>query len=403
MKTKAAKRNTRQGIDPIKGSSLAFFAATLVFLLTYSAAAAPIPLYSIYQQSIGISDTVVSLTMFTNLVGVMASLAFAGSISDAIGRKPVVIFGLICGILGSIMFLTLANPAMLLFARFVQGLGNGVAMSAVAAYVVDAAGERYGRYTAMVASAAPYLGLGIGSVISGIVTTFGLNPAIAFACLTIVLVIGLAIVAISPESIVDRKPLKGSLSLPIHIPTQARKVFPLVAIAYSGAWLMGVYYQSFSALVATNSFLATGTLIGAFILILANAPNMFGGGIEVRLPQEKSLSIGGIAFIASTILCCITMWLHFLPGFLLATAMYSLSNGVTLSACMREMINGSGGSSSASAISALNMVAYISCTLISMVQSALIAPLGLLGTLVATTAICSICLIISMILFARRR
>lgn len=365
--------------------------ASFAILILYAAASAPIPLYSIYQHSLGISDAVVAVTTATNMVGVMTSLFFAGSLSDVFGRKPVTIAGLACGIMGCIMFCLLNGPVLLLIARFVQGLGNGVAMSAISAYAVDAGGQRYSKFTNVVITAGAYLGMALGSVVSGSVTTFGFDPVIAFACLGVVQVTCVVLVLFGTETNVEKMPLRQAFSKPLYVPPLARRVFPCAALAYIGTWCMGVYYMSFSALIATDIFGDGGTLLGAFILILSMFPNAFGGAIETKLPQEKSILIGVGAFALSCVASCAFLYMGMLIPYLISVALYALAVGAALAAAMRIVLEASEPASRASTISAVNMSAYVGCTIASFAYSATVSFLGITGVMLFATVICVVC------------
>ena len=71
------------GIDP-QQAKRGFVIASASMLAVFAAGAAPIPLYSVYQQTIGLTDLQINATMFLYLLGIMAVLLFAGRLSDAL-------------------------------------------------------------------------------------------------------------------------------------------------------------------------------------------------------------------------------------------------------------------------------------------------------------------------------
>ena len=58
-----------------------FFVAALAYFVIFSASAVPIPLYSEYKLTIGLTDADISVAMATYLLGVLGILFFAGRIS----------------------------------------------------------------------------------------------------------------------------------------------------------------------------------------------------------------------------------------------------------------------------------------------------------------------------------
>lgn len=78
--------------------------AAIAMMATFAAAALPIPLYADYQATLGLTDSDVSLTTVYYLAGVLVVLFMGGSLSDALGRKPMVAASLAFGALGCALF-----------------------------------------------------------------------------------------------------------------------------------------------------------------------------------------------------------------------------------------------------------------------------------------------------------
>ena len=80
---------------------------TVALVTVFAAASAPIPLYATWQQQLGLSASDVSMTIVMYLFGVLSVLFFAGSLSDASGRRPTVGAALACGVAGCLLFIGL--------------------------------------------------------------------------------------------------------------------------------------------------------------------------------------------------------------------------------------------------------------------------------------------------------
>lgn len=83
--------------------------AAVAMMATFAAAALPIPLYADYQATLGLTDSDVSLTTVYYLAGVLVVLFMGGSLSDALGRKPMVAASLAFGALGCAVFAVAAG------------------------------------------------------------------------------------------------------------------------------------------------------------------------------------------------------------------------------------------------------------------------------------------------------
>jgi MFS family permease len=83
------------------------------------------PLIPLYQERDGFGDTVVALFMICYVVALVPSMLTLGQLSDRIGRKPVLIGGLL--VLGAAQAYLALEPSLagLLVARGLQGLAMG--------------------------------------------------------------------------------------------------------------------------------------------------------------------------------------------------------------------------------------------------------------------------------------
>ena len=70
----------------------------------------------------------VQLSMALYLFGITLSLFFYGPISDALGRRPPLIVGLIIMLIGTLVCLFSTSITLLLLGRFIQGVGVGAGM-----------------------------------------------------------------------------------------------------------------------------------------------------------------------------------------------------------------------------------------------------------------------------------
>ena len=96
-----------------------------------------VPMLPAIGKAFSTSDSWVGATISINLVSLGLSGLYYGKLSDRIGRRPVVIGGLIIFTLASFACGFSTNIIQLLIARFFQGIGGGVAFSVGIAVVRD--------------------------------------------------------------------------------------------------------------------------------------------------------------------------------------------------------------------------------------------------------------------------
>lgn len=181
-----------------------------------------IPLLPLYIQQQGAGGTLVGL--FSSLYALTQALAgpMLGGLSDRIGRKPVLL-GCLAGTGLSYLLLGLADSLeMLVLALLLDSLTGGN-MSIAQAYVADRAAPAERTRAFGLLNVAFGVGLMVGPVIGGTLSTFGLGvPALVAA--------GLA----------GANLLFGVLRLPESLPPERRQATPLVALnpisQLIGAW-----------------------------------------------------------------------------------------------------------------------------------------------------------------------
>lgn len=388
-KSAASKRASVEDVLHMRKLSdrVGFVVATAGFLLLFAASAAPVPLYSLYQASAGLTDSDISLTMFTYLLGVVPMLMFAGTLSDAVGRRPLTMVALTLGGLGCVLFLNVANATTLLFARFVQGIACGLAMGPVSAYVVDLAGRERDMLARTIVGCGSMVGITLGSITMGLITSITPHFSLVYCVIAVLLAINAVIIVLMPETALKAHiPIRTMLRAGVSVPKSVRGVFPIAAVAYISTWSFGTFFQSFSAPVALIAFNDNGTVLAAIVLSLAMSPSAFAAPLEARIPQRISLRVGMTLFLISAVGLCLFMHLGALVPFLAFEALFSVAMGICLSASLRLLFAASAGESSTTIVSSINLAAYAGCTVMSIATSALVAAIPLIGVLIALTA-----------------
>ena len=138
----------------------------MVFFL--AASSAPAPLYALYQSRWGFSSITVSTIFGVYALAVLAALLTVGSLSDHVGRRPVLLAALATQSVVMVLFVVADRVGMLLVARVAQGLATGGAIGAIGAGLVDLDRER-----GTVANAvAPATGTAVGALLSGLLVQF---------------------------------------------------------------------------------------------------------------------------------------------------------------------------------------------------------------------------------------
>ena len=344
---------------------------TVALVTVFAAASAPIPLYATWQQQLGISASDVSMTIVMYLFGVLTVLFFAGSLSDASGRRPTVGAALACGVAGCLLFMGLSNGPMLQLARFVQGVSCALSMSATSAFVIDCTSERHRTFGMTIASTGYLIGLTVGSLGIGFFATVSTAYWQVFAVFAIIMLITMLALPFTPETVHNRITLKKAIKPMTHVPAHLRGLLPIVAGGYISTWSIGFFFQSLATPASVDYFAATDPLIPSLVLALAMAPSALGGPLSARIGTRPSMIFGySIMFCAAAALE-VCMLMGVLVPYLLIEVVFAITSGMILSSSLHMLISASTPQENASVVTLANLSGYVGSTVVSTIQTAL--------------------------------
>lgn len=350
---------------------------TVALVTVFAAASAPIPLYATWQQQLGISASDVSMTIVMYLFGVLTVLFFAGSLSDASGRRPTVGAALACGVAGCLLFMGLSNGPMLQFARFVQGVSCALSMSATSAFVIDCTSERHRTFGMTIASTGYLIGLTVGSLGIGFFATVSTAYWQVFAVFGVIMLITMLALPFTPETVHNRITLKKAIKPMTHVPAHLRGLLPIVAGGYISTWSIGFFFQSLATPASVDYFAATDPLIPSLVLALAMAPSALGGPLSARIGTRPSMIYGySIMFCAAAALE-VCMLMGVLVPYLLIEVVFAITSGMILSSSLHMLISASTPQENASVVTLANLSGYVGSTVVSTIQTALTATFDL--------------------------
>src|SRR5437899_11955870 len=100
----------------------AFAAVMYAVIVMLMASNLPTPLYPVYERTFGLTPLGVTLVYSTYASPVLVCLPFTGSLSDAIGRRRVLLPAIALSVLAAAVFAAAAGIAWLVVAQVVEGV-----------------------------------------------------------------------------------------------------------------------------------------------------------------------------------------------------------------------------------------------------------------------------------------
>ena len=335
-------------------ASFALLASIALFFLAGSSA--PTPLYPVYQGAWGFSPVTVTVIFGIYAIAVLMTLLTFGSLSDYVGRRPVLIVATLMQAGTMLVFATAHGLGALLVARVLQGLSTGAAIAAVGAGMLDI--DRALGTTAN--SVAPMSGTALGGILSGLMVQYLPAPThLVYLLLGGIFVLQAAGVALMPESVVRRPGALASLRPRLRLPADLRGAVLLAAPALVGTWALAGFYGSLGpALVRRilgSSSLAAG---GLTLFVLAGS-----GALTVlllrRWPALRMMNLGAVALIVGVGLTLIAAARGTAPLFFAGGALAGVGFGAGFQGAIRTVLPRTAAADRAGVLSVLYVISYL--------------------------------------------
>jgi MFS family permease len=266
-------------------SRLAFWVSATVFCLLFVAAAAPSPLYRVYQAQWDFSTTTLTSVFAVYALVLLVTLLIFGSASDYFGRRRTIVVGLTAFAAACGVFLVASNVAALFVARALQGLAVGLATGPLGATMLEFQDERSGL-APLASSAGPPLGLAIGGL--------GASALVQYAPsrthLVWWLLLGAGLVSVALVLAIPEPRLGRSLTLPsfrprLRVPREARGMFVVALPCMIGIWALSGFYLSLGPSLAEQLVQSYDFVWGGLVILL-----LFGLGVPVMVAVRRASS-----------------------------------------------------------------------------------------------------------------
>jgi MFS family permease len=324
-------------------------------------ASAPSPFYPVLQAEIGLSAGTLTTIFGVYALTLLVTLLVTGSLSDHIGRRPVLSAGFVVLAVSMVGFWHADDVAILLVSRAVQGVAAGLLMSTMSAAVVDLEPRNRPGLAATLNSVTPLFGLAAGALLAGLVLDATSSQAlpIVFATLTTLYVLLAVAVLALPETSPRHDGWRRSLRPRVGIPVAARPAFRRSAPAVFAGWATGGLYLSLGApivgqLLGGRSHLAQG----AVVAILTGVGALSSALGRRSSPRHITL-YGTTALALGTALTLLALHAESLVGFLLAAVVAGSGFGTSFLGIMRSITPTVGPEQRGELFSSVFVVSYL--------------------------------------------
>ena len=308
----------------------AFGVAAVAAFLAFASNSAASPLYRVYQAQFGFSAITLTLLFTVYVIVLLGTLFSLGSLSDYVGRRPLLLAGLATGAVGCGLFLLAHGVALLFAARALQGLAAGLITGAAAAALQDL--RPHGSAAPLLSSVAPTGGQALGAVAASVLAQYAPAPTRLIWWLLLGVFVASLLAVLSIREPGTRRPnALASLRPRVSVPRPARGAFATALPCLVGLWALGGFYLSLGPSLAAQLLHSRNPLWGGILIFMLSGLGAAASGALAKVSPARVMLAGCLAVTAGALVTFAaiktsTPWVLFLgtaiaglgfgPGFL---------------------------------------------------------------------------------------
>lgn len=300
-------------------SSFWVSAGVVVHMLWTSAA--PAMTYPLYAAQWHLTPTVTTAIFALYPIVVVAVLIAFGDLSDYIGRRLAMLFGVGASLAGVVLFAMAPDVHWLFAGRILMGIGVGLSAGPSASAMVDfSAPGQSGRASSMT-TAAQALGLACALIVGGGLIEYAPYPTqLNFAVLAGALAMLFVAVWFLPRHTANEAQGRWRLKLPV-VPAGLGKMFLLSATAVTSAYSLGSLMMSLGAqivrdLIGSGNTLVNGAAMAIFALVFGITSI-----VAKRVQSNLNIVMGGLCSAFGMVFIVVSSLQHALPMFVIGSAL----------------------------------------------------------------------------------
>ena len=345
----------RSGLPPAAG----FWVVAGVFVLLLFAAAAPSPLYGVYQAHWRFSAITLTAVFAVYALLLLVTLLVFGSVSDFVGRRQVILVSLAMSAGACGLFLAAHGVGLLFAARALQGAAVGTASSAAGAALIDLQPPGSGR-APVVTTAASLLGLGAGGLATSALVQYGPAPAHLVWWLLLGASLAAAVAVLAMRETAPRRPgVLASLRPRVAVPRQARATFAMALPCLIAVWMLSGFYLSLGPSLAVQVVGSADLVWGGLVIFLLAGIGAAGPVVFRGVSGPAAMLTGCLGLIAGAVVTLAAIELTSAAAFLAGTAVAGAGFGTAMLGAFRTVTARAAAGQRAGLVAAYFIASYL--------------------------------------------
>jgi predicted MFS family arabinose efflux permease len=337
----------------------AFVAVTTTFLVVMTGVTLPTPMYGFYQQELGFSLSTVTVIYAVYAAGVLVALLLFGRWSDVLGRRPVLLAGVLLTILSDVAFLLADATWVLMLARVLSGLSAGIFVGAATAAVIEAAPPRWRGRAPLVATAANIGGLGLGPIVAAILVDSLPSPTqLTFVAHLVLSVVAVGLLLAVPETSPRQPGARPTIQRP-SIPPAVRTTFVGASVAGFAGFAVAGLLTAVSPRFVAQSLTDPSHVLQALVVTLFFASSVAGQIVLRRLGTDVAVDLGCALLTVGVLVLVWGLQVESFALLVVAALIAGVGQGLSFSKGLASILSKVDAHERAGASSAFFVVAYV--------------------------------------------
>jgi MFS family permease len=366
-------------------AAVSFWLTAAVWILFFYAAAAPTPLYGVYQAHWHFSAGTLTAVFAIYVLFLLATLLVFGSLSDHIGRRPVIMAAIAVDAAALVLFVLSHGVGLLYAARALEGIAVGATANTLGAVLLDL--RPRGGLGPLMSNISPNAGLAFGALFTSLLAQYGPAPArLVWWLLLGAFTAAFVLVAVMPETGTRRAGALASLRPHISVPRPARGTFARAMPAVMAVWALGGFYLSLGPSLAAQLSGSRNLLWGGAVAFLLTGVGA-ASAVAVRNVRAPAQMLGGcLALMAGAGVTIAAIQTGAAAMLLLGTGIAGLGFGPAFLGAYRTVVALADPTDRAGVIAAILTVDYLAFGLPALIAGMATAHFGLHSTALAYSA-----------------
>lgn len=360
---------------PRVGAAVLLCAIIVTFL---AASTAPTPLYRLYQAAWGFSPITLTFIFAIYALSLITALLVVGSLSDHLGRRPVILASLALEVVSILMFIRADTVSWLIAARLLQGFATGAVTSAIGAGLLDTLRTR----GTLVNSVAPIIGMAVGALGTSILVQFAPAPMrLVYVVLLVLLVLQAMGIFFMKEVNLPKPGALASLVPRVQVPASARGAMALVGPIVVAVWALGGFFLSLGPSLARVVSGSDAPIIGGLAVFTLTTAGAAAVWLMRGLQAPHAIRVAAVILVLGILLTLTGVHTGSLTLFFVGTALAGLGFGTSFQGAVRTVLPLAAPHDRAGLLAAFYVMCYLGLSVPAVIGGVMAQELGLVPTM----------------------